>query len=452
MPINSILSQPATDSIYASYRPIVFTVNASNTDLSAVPPVVYCDIYFGGVYYKTISKTQYSLLHDGDTDWVFDIQDACQEKIDKYIAPNGSDDMINVIEAIKSVFCRFRSSGYDSNGFILSEDAVPIQGTGSTPPVSGTGTQSNTLFVINATIQHGENQSLLTHLRSLPAVDGSWDDNTYPLTRRSEYGVRICIGDSDFFAILSQTEPSCIDVFVTNKDGSFFTTACLGELVDSSGTDIPPGGCIAVGIGGYTIPTDATVGEAISISIPLTGDAPFVISDVFSIPPGLSAAIVGSNLVISGAPTFSGNQQIDIIVSNCDGSETAEFNDTLSIAEAINGTHWGSASELEGDSTHVLESIPIIGQPDEDILITCIDYNNDWGATILFNGSGVTTVGNTFAVTLDGTGNILLTASITAAGIIGHPYGISAMFEITTASGGSIGTPNDYQISKAFSS
>ena len=49
----NIISQPnEIANVHAAYRPIVFDVQNINE-----PPVVYCDIYFNGVYYKTMAKT-----------------------------------------------------------------------------------------------------------------------------------------------------------------------------------------------------------------------------------------------------------------------------------------------------------------------------------------------------------------------------------------------------------
>src|SRR5690349_10021396 len=104
MPINSILEQPLGNSLRAAYRPIRISVNAQSTSGDkVVPPVVYCDIYFAGVYYKTISKTQYSELKllsaaGEDPSWLvrydFDIQDLCQEYLKCQLAPFAGNDIV----------------------------------------------------------------------------------------------------------------------------------------------------------------------------------------------------------------------------------------------------------------------------------------------------------------------------------------------------------------------
>lgn len=207
MPILSIISNPVTNGIKAAYRPVVIRVSATRTDGNARPPVVYCDIYFNNLFYKTISKTQYTVLNAGSSEWEFDIQDAAQEYLRKYLGGNGASAILEVTAILAKTLCKFRSSGFDSNGFILAEDIEPVQGTGSTAPVAGTGTSANEFYVVNAALQHEDNQELTQHLNSLkrrtwgnPLVNTDW-----PLTHRPDH-YKICVADSDFFPILHNTQ------------------------------------------------------------------------------------------------------------------------------------------------------------------------------------------------------------------------------------------------------
>jgi hypothetical protein len=194
MPILSIITQPAINSVNAAYRPIIYRINAVATNGADQAPVVYCDIYFGGVYYKTISLTQY----DSPGIWVFDIQDAAQEYLQKFLAPNGGTELFQALRSMTRAFCRFRSSGYDSNGFIIPEGTTPVQATGSKPAQPGTGFQSSTSYIVNCVLQHEDNQDLPTHLNTLK--QGVWALSAYPLTHRPK---KYSIGttDSDFFPI-----------------------------------------------------------------------------------------------------------------------------------------------------------------------------------------------------------------------------------------------------------
>lgn len=200
MPIISIISQPSTNELKAAYRPIVFIIRASRTDDTAQPPVVYCDIYVGGVYYKSQEKTIYRTLNTTDSDWMFDIQDACQEVLTKRLANNPSITILAVAEPMKSIYCKFRSSGINAEGFITPEDTAPVQGTGSSLPVAGTGTQSNTFYAVNATLQHEQNQVLASHLNA-HKKNGTWANLTYPLSHRPN-GYKIGRNDADVFPII----------------------------------------------------------------------------------------------------------------------------------------------------------------------------------------------------------------------------------------------------------
>ena len=73
MAISAIILQPADGQLMAAYRPIVYRVSTIRTDGQPVPPVVYCDIYFDGTYYKSLSKTQYDKLNTTSSEFEFDI-------------------------------------------------------------------------------------------------------------------------------------------------------------------------------------------------------------------------------------------------------------------------------------------------------------------------------------------------------------------------------------------
>jgi putative hemolysin len=70
MAITSILIQPDASSINSAYRPIILRVLASSNNIGVPnPPVVYCDIYINGTFYKTITRTQYAQLSLTDSQW-----------------------------------------------------------------------------------------------------------------------------------------------------------------------------------------------------------------------------------------------------------------------------------------------------------------------------------------------------------------------------------------------
>lgn len=226
MPIGAIISQPVANALRAGYRPVSFRVSATATDNNAQPPVVYCDIYFNSIFYKTISKTQYDVLNLANTEWLFDIQDAAQEYLTKYLGNYGEAAIVEATPIITPCFCRFRSSGFDSNGFIQSEGTEPVQGTSSSDPVSGTGSESVTFFILNATLQHEDNQDIATHLSY--SKRRTWAANTYPLSHRPD-NYKLCLDDSDIFPIVHEGEDlACLVLNYKNKGQSTWnsTTNC----------------------------------------------------------------------------------------------------------------------------------------------------------------------------------------------------------------------------------
>lgn len=198
MPIGSIISQPSSNSINAAYRPVIIRAAATRTDADPRPPVVYCDIYFNDVFYKTLSKSKNILLNISDSEWQFDIQDAAQEYLGKFLAENGESEIVEATPIITKTLCKLRSSGYDSDGFIAPEGTAPVQGTGDTAATPGTGTSTNTFYILNATLQHEDNQDLGDHLDSFK--NGTWAADCWPLSHRPNH-YRICPQDSDSFPI-----------------------------------------------------------------------------------------------------------------------------------------------------------------------------------------------------------------------------------------------------------
>lgn len=213
MAISSILNQPGTGALKAAYRPIVFKVLAVATDTTPIPPVVYCDIYFNSVYYKTLSKTHYTKLNSSNTEWDFDIQDACQEFLSRFIGAAGGTVILNGGPVITQVFCKFRSSGINSSGFVVYEGTKPIQGTGDVQPVAGTGTQSDTFFVVNATLQQEDHQNLSVHLAAYKS--STWNSSCFPLTHRPN-PYKIGRKDSDYFPMIDKNNGVAVSQVALN--------------------------------------------------------------------------------------------------------------------------------------------------------------------------------------------------------------------------------------------
>lgn len=199
MAVTSFIQQPPASSLQAAYRPIVFRAVAAG---ATPPPRVYCDIYFGGIYYRTISKTALAKQNATNSEWVFDIQDAAQEYLSKYLAPNGGNDVLEALPVMCRALCKFRTSEYNPDGFIDQETPIPVQATASSAAIAGGGFASNEFFILNATLQHADNQNLATHLNSFKK--GTWGATNYPATHRPNQSISLV--DSDYFPALISDE------------------------------------------------------------------------------------------------------------------------------------------------------------------------------------------------------------------------------------------------------
>lgn len=210
MPINFI-SQPAQSELLTAYKPVNFVVSASTND-GNVPPVVYCDVYINSAYYRTFFSTK-----SQNNQFSFDIQDAVQEVFTYYIPPmDGGQLQINKASLV-DVFVKIRTSKLNSLGLIETEQTAPIPGNDDEKPISGSGTISNKIYVLNALIQIEENQNIFELLKSFRR--GTWNNEALPLTRRNEVNF-IQAGQSSYFPILTEKDIAKVKLSAKFKDGS----------------------------------------------------------------------------------------------------------------------------------------------------------------------------------------------------------------------------------------
>lgn len=199
----SINSEP--NKISAAYRPIVFDVEITNN-----PPVAYCDIYFDGIYYKTLSKTFPYTLNI----YRFDISDACQEYLSSDLPPINGNNQNMPENHFLQCYCKFRSSSINGDGFIQQQEPIPVQATKTNSASEGGGLQSQSFFVINAVLQHKNNQNIVTHLKSFH----NYGNEVLVLSHRPE-NYKICKNNSDFLSVFTGANLNCIKVTVKRKDG-----------------------------------------------------------------------------------------------------------------------------------------------------------------------------------------------------------------------------------------
>lgn len=345
MPIGSITSQPSANSLNAAYRPILLTVTATATG-GGVPPVVYCDIYFNGIYYKTFSKTQYST----PTTWIFDAQDAAQEYLEKFLEDNGQSLVLDVTGVLAKMQCKFRSSGLDTEGLLVPEGTAPIQGTLDEEPVAGDGTASNEFYVLNATLQHEDNQDLAQHLAAYRY--GTWAAGTYPLSHRPNR-YKMCVDNSDSFPIVSDDTPVQLVLHHTLRNGT----------TGSSGADLP---CIAATWASTPALPNATENNAYSQSLSLNGTGPFAINTIVK-PSWMTVSLSGNTISFTGTP-LTADIGTDIAVSfnitNCT-SDVLAFSDSIDVVEetpCVPVNTSGSVTIPNAEvGTPYFVSIPLVG-------------------------------------------------------------------------------------------
>ena len=261
MPVTSITYQPATGQLIAAYRPIVFKVQATATGGGVTPPYVVCDIYLADVYYKSVIRTAPESIESTYSVYQFNISDALQEYLQADLATIDNNNILQAPHASAKVFCRFRSSDKDSDGFTVEEPTKPVQGTKFTAPVDGTGTLSNIFFAINSALQHEDNQNLALHLAAYK--QGTWASNAFPLTHRNRY--YFCDNDSDHFPLIFTGDCVSADILLhyrlkgqtsfsqeTAQDINIcpaidFTPSVTGNRVDvSMDTALPTGQTVMV--------------------------------------------------------------------------------------------------------------------------------------------------------------------------------------------------------------
>lgn len=210
MPVNFI-SQPAQSELLTAYKPVNFVVSASTND-GNVPPVVYCDVYINSAYYRTFFSTK-----SQNNQFSFDIQDAVQEVFTYYIPPmDGGQLQINKASLV-DVFVKIRTSKLNSLGLIETEQTAPIPGNDDEKPISGSGTISNKIYVLNALIQIEENQNIFELLKRFRR--GTWNNEALPLTRRNEVNF-IQAGQSSYFPIITEKDVAKVKLSAKFRDGS----------------------------------------------------------------------------------------------------------------------------------------------------------------------------------------------------------------------------------------
>lgn len=217
MPV-TITQQPTVNQLLSAYQPVVIACTATTAD-GGVPVLVLCDVYINGVYYRTF----FSSKADREGKYVFDIQDAIQEKLNYFIPPIDGKKIEITSETLGDVFVRLRTTKLNSSGLNEPEQIAPIPGTEETPPIPGEGLQSNKFFALNLLIQNEENQDIEALLKAYRT--NTWNNEALPLTRRNKSNF-LTDSQSSFFPFLSEKRPKTICIDVRFKGQANFTHYC----------------------------------------------------------------------------------------------------------------------------------------------------------------------------------------------------------------------------------
>lgn len=153
--INSIYSKPS--GICATYRPAILNAFAGN------PDIIYCDVYFEDVYYKTLVSSSPTSVYPFNTAYAFytfDLQHVAQEYLAEYYAMPQINlsamwraDPLSKLMGYTKCTCRLRGS-MQTNGVWSPEGyAIPVQGTADTEPISGGGLLVDAFYFLNASPQ-----------------------------------------------------------------------------------------------------------------------------------------------------------------------------------------------------------------------------------------------------------------------------------------------------------
>lgn len=214
----TITKQPTPNQLLSAYKPVVIECTAT-TFGGGIPTIVFCDVYINSVYYRTF----FSSKADKNGKYIFDIQDAVQEKLNYFIPPIDGKEIEITNQTIVDVFVKIRTSKLNASGLNELEQIAPIPGTDETQPIAGEGIQSNKFFALNLLIQHEENQDIVSLLKSYQTDD--WNNEALPLTRRNKINY-LTDSQSSFFPFITNKKIKSICIDVRFKGQSNFTRHC----------------------------------------------------------------------------------------------------------------------------------------------------------------------------------------------------------------------------------
>lgn len=226
-----------------------------------------------------------------------------------------------------------------------------------------------------------------------------------------------------------------VEVTITNCNGT--NTYDFADTIDVTKE------CAAVVIDKTPLPS-AEQGVAYTHNIPLAGDAPFTF-ELIAKPDWMTIGIVGSNVQITGTPTASGVVDVIFNVTNCDGNGTDSGSFTISVSTFF----FYSTTDITGDDLYSQERETIKGIAGETARVKVSTYTvANVDGKVFVDGSQVF-LDDEFDVLMDGTGFGSFIAKV-SGDPLDHPSAVLARFKIISVTAGTIGSPDEKQISKVF--
>ena len=258
MNLTTILVQPATDDLTAAYQPVQFVVEADASATADQPG--YCDIYFINVagtpiFYRTLVAFTIADIA-GNALYTFDIQDVCQEYIKTY-TPTRFDamytfqasDMVTLPNNIVKCQCYFRGSTFDGDGLLVPNPTIPVQGTSTTAPTSGTGdSTSHVFYVVNASLKPLDDRKLEVHLNNKRSKIVTLGETlqVYTLSNRYNSPYLSSIGKPNLNLVLNECGynyelcPIFIKNFIVDGGHSITTRNCFLSFIPYHADGITP--------------------------------------------------------------------------------------------------------------------------------------------------------------------------------------------------------------------
>ncbi|MEO9145097.1 MAG: hypothetical protein ABI237_06020 [Ginsengibacter sp.] len=279
------------------------------------------------------------------------------------------------------------------------------------------------------------------------------------------YNQSITLGGTAPFTLSGITKPAWMTVSVsgshvtftgtpgTGSDGTGITVAftasnACGTANGSTTMNVVVVSCNPVAIVGSPAFPNGYVGEYYAYSFYLTGDADFSLGTSTK-PAWMNVTFDQSakKVTINGTPTATLTaQSVSLQITNCSGGNNTTL--TTNITVNPSGVHFIDITVISSDALTEHEQGNLFGgAPGATVTIVCTYLTNTNGGTVTLNGS-LFSVGATFNITLDGSGNGNFLCNID--GVSNPSTAILARFSIQSVSAGAISTPIGYQNSKSF--